>query len=323
VAQVDKLERLMNLLATLLDARKPLTAEQLRTRVLGYPSELTAFRRAFERDKDSLRDMGIPVDMEEVPGTDPPIPGYWVRPDRYYLRDPELEPDELAALHLALDAVRLDGVEGGGALWKLGGMPDAPATSPATSTRGVAALPADANLVALFAAVNEHRPVAFTYRGPKGETRRSIDPYRLDFQRGRWYVTGFDQERRDERHFRLDRIQGDIRPGRRGGFTPPATAVPGVRLAPWELGEQAPVVARVLVDADQAAMARMMAGPGVEAEERPDGSMVLSLAVTSPDGFRSFVLGFLDHAEVLEPEALRREMIEWLESIARAEAAPA
>jgi proteasome accessory factor B len=319
VAQVDKLERLMNLLATLLETPKPLTADQIRTRVLGYPTELTAFRRAFERDKDSLRDMGIPVDIEEVPGTDPPIPGYWVRRDRYYLRDPELEPDELAALHLALEAVRLDGVEGGGALWKLGGMPETSPSGPAPA-RDLAALPADANLIALFAAVNERRSVTFTYRGPKGETHRAIDPYRLDFQRGRWYVTGFDHERRDERHFRLDRMQGAVSAGERGGFRPPATAVPGVRLAPWELGERDPVVARVLVDAEQAAMARMMAGPDVEAEERPDGSVVLTLAVTSPDGFRSFVLGFLDHAEVLEPEDLRGEMIGWLESISEGEA---
>jgi proteasome accessory factor B len=316
MAQADKLERLMNLLATLLDARKPLTAEQLRARVPGYPDDLSAFRRAFERDKDDLRDMGIPLDKEEVPGTDPPIPGYWVRPERYYLRDPGLEPDELAALHLALEAVRLDGVEGGGALWKLGGVPDAESTPEGGGPREVASLPANPNLVALFTAVTERRSVTFTYRSPKSSTERAVDPYRLDFQRGRWYVTGFDHDRTEERHFRLDRIQGEVASGPPGGFRPPATTVPGVRLAPWELGEAPPVTARVLVDADQAAMARMMAGPDVTAEERPDGSVVLSITVTSPDGLRSFVLGFLEHAEVLAPDGLRREMADWLAAIA-------
>ncbi len=281
----------------------------------GYPDDLPAFRRAFERDKEDLREMGIPVDKAEMPGTHPPIPGYRVRPDRYYLRDPALDPDELAALHLALEAVRLDGIEGGGALWKLGGRPDTPAPRPHRAAE-VAALPADANLVALFSAVGERRSVSFSYRSPKGVTDRTVDPYRLDFQRGRWYVTGFDHDRHEERHFRLDRMQGQVTEGGPGGFAPPATTVPGVRLAPWELGEGTPVVARVLVDADQAALARTMVGPGIDVDDRPDGSVVVSLPVTSPDGLRSFVLGFLDHAVVLDPPELRQEMVAWLERIA-------
>jgi proteasome accessory factor B len=316
MAQADKLERLMNLLATMLETPKLLSADDLRRRVPGYPADLAAFRRAFERDKDDLREMGVPVEKAEIPGTHPPIPGYRVRPDRYYLRDPALDPDELAALHLALEAVRFDGIEGGGALWKLGGRPDTPGPQPGAAE--VADLPADANLVGLFSAVSERRSVTFSYRGPKGVTERTLDPYRLDFQRGRWYVTGYDHDRKEERHFRLDRMIGEVATGRSGAFAPPATTVPGVRLAPWELGEGTPVVARVLVDADQAALARTMVGPGIEVEDGPDGSVVVSLPVTSPDGLRSFVLGFLDHAEVLDPPELRQEMVDWLTRIAAA-----
>jgi proteasome accessory factor B len=180
----------------------------------------------------------------------------------------------------------------------------------------VAALPADANLVTLFSAVSERRTAAFSYRSRKGVTERTVDPYRLDFQRGRWYVTGLDHHRDGERHFRLDRMQGAVAVGRSAAFRPPATTVPGVRLAPWELGEGTPVTARVLVDADQAALARTMVGPEVEVEERPDGSVVVSLPVTSPDGLRSFVLGFLDHAEVLDPPSLREEIVAWLREMA-------
>jgi predicted DNA-binding transcriptional regulator YafY len=312
MGQADKLERLMNLLATLLETTRLLSAEEIRKRVPGYPDDLGAFRRAFERDKEDLRDMGVPVELGELPGRDPPIPGYRVRPDRYYLRDPALDPDELAALHLALDAVRFDGIEGGGALWKLGGRPEPASPRP----QEVAELPADSNLVQLFAAVSERRSVRFSYRSPRGASERSVDPYRLDFQRGRWYVTGFDHDRGDERHFRLDRMQGEVTLGGAGTFTPPATAVPGVRLAPWELGEGSPVIARVLVDADQAALARTMVGPDVAVEDRPDGSVVVSLPVTSPDGLRSFVLGFLEHAEVLDPPERRDEIVAWLEQLA-------
>ena len=43
---------------------------------------------------------------------------------------------------------------------------------------------------------------------------------------------------------------------------------------------------------------------------------MLELSVTNPDGFRSFVLGFLERAEVLGPPALRDDVIAWLEELA-------
>ena len=60
----SKLERLLNLTAALLDTPRPLTAEQLRQRVPGYPSDAVAFHRAFERDTDDLRELGIPLRRE-------------------------------------------------------------------------------------------------------------------------------------------------------------------------------------------------------------------------------------------------------------------
>ena len=47
----------------------------------------------------------------------------------------------------------------------------------------------------------------------------------------------------------------------------------------------------------------------------PDGSVVLAVRVTNRDAFRSFVLGFLDHAEVLGPAELRADLVEWLEAL--------
>ena len=38
------------------------------------------------------------------------------------------------------------------------------------------------------------------------------------------------------------------------------------------------------------------------------------MAVTNREGFRSFVLAFLDHAEVLAPDDLRAEVVRWLEA---------
>ena len=38
--------------------------------------------------------------------------------------------------------------------------------------------------------------------------------------------------------------------------------------------------------------------------------------MTNRSAFRSFVLGFLDHAEVLGPSELRDDMVAWLERVA-------
>ena len=305
----EKLERLLNLTAALLETSRPLSAAEVSRRVYGYPDEKSAFRRTFERDKEDLREMGVPLVMSEIPGTDPPEIGYRIPKDQYYLRDPGLEPDELAALHLAASTVRLDGIEGAGGLWKLGGRP----STPAPDDRGpeVTPIPVDRRLVALFDAVAERKPVTFTYNG----TERTVDPYRLDFQRDHWYVSGFDHVRGEERNFRVDRIEGDITSGERHSFTRPATGVPGARLEPWQLGEGEPVLARVLVDAQQAAIAMGEAGRDAVVEERDDGSVVLELAVTNIDGFRSFVLGFLEHAEVLGPEDVRADIVDWLRQL--------
>jgi proteasome accessory factor B len=299
-----KLERQLNLMAALLETRQPLTAVDVQRLVPGYPDAKEAFRRAFERDKDELRAMGIPVTIEEIFGTNPPVIGYRIPRDQYYLRDPGLDADELAALHFAASAVQLEGVEGRDALWKLGGGTTAAA-------RSEVALPTHPALGPLFTAVSERRPVTFSYNG----VQRTVDPYRLDFLRGRWYLSGYDHHRTEERSFRVERIEGAVTVGRARRFDRPSTDIPGVRLQPWQLGEGEPVVARVLVDADQAPAATLYAGADAVVEQRADGSVVLEMAVTNPDGFRSFVLGFLEHAEVLSPPALRAELIAWLDAI--------
>ena len=66
---MDRLERLVNLVAALIDTRQPLTRAEIRERIEGYSADDDAFRRNFERDKDLLRQMGIPVVTEPIEGT--------------------------------------------------------------------------------------------------------------------------------------------------------------------------------------------------------------------------------------------------------------
>lgn len=299
-----KLERLLNLMAALLETERPLTAEQIRTRIEGYPEAAASFRRSFERDKDDLREMGVPISVEPVPGSDPPVDGYRIPKDEYYLDDPGLDPDELAALHLAASAVRVEGLSGAEAIRKLGG-----ASGAVQDSEALVSVPSDPRLSVLFDAIAQRRIVRFPYR----DADREVEPGRLDLVRGRWYLTGHDRTRDGERHFRLDRIDGDVEVGPPSEFdrTIPAT---GVRLQPWELGDSAPRTARVLVDPDQATWATHHVGE--PAEVRPDGSIVLEFPVTNEAAFRSFVLTFLEHAEILEPPDIRDAMVAWLRDLA-------
>lgn len=311
----SKLERLLNLMAALLETPRPLTAEQIRQRVPGYPEETATFRRAFERDKDDLRQMGIPLRVETLYDGRRERDGYRIPPEEYYLGDPGLEADELAALHLAARVVRVVG-SGGDAggdddmMWKLGGPAgdDAP-TSPVAEP--LAELPVDPRLTELFGAIVARHPVRFDYSGGL----RSVDPHRLDFERGRWYLSGWDHDRNDRRSFRLDRMTGQIQLDSDATFEAPAHR-PGVQLEPWQLGSDAPFLARLVVDADQAPWATRHLGDHTVVARRPDGSAEFEVTVVNQAAFRSFVLSFLDHAEVLHPPQARADIVAWLVAIA-------
>jgi predicted DNA-binding transcriptional regulator YafY len=309
---MDRLERLLDLLAALLDAERPLTREALRNRIPGYPADDASARRAFERDKDSLRAMGIPIEtLPLVAGDADAQVGYRVRREAYELPDPGLTADEVAALHLAVSTVDLAGAtdsDAAAALWKLGGSSERIEPPPAT-----AGLPGSEHLPVLFAAAVERRRVRFPYGG----VERLFEPYRLSCAKGRWYVSGRDLTREADRVFRVDRLEGAPVPtGGRGAFERPAGAGTGAPPAPWLLGDRVVAEALVLVDADQAAWAVAQAGDGGTVDERrSDGSLVLRLPVANVAALRSFVLGFLDHAEVLGPPELRADLVGWLERV--------
>jgi proteasome accessory factor B len=308
MASSDKLERLLKLTATLLETRRPLAAREIQERVEGYPEDVSAFRRQFERDKKELKELGIPLLIADIPFSDPPEGGYRIPPDQYYLRDPGLSDDEMAALQLAASAVRVDGVDSTGALWKLGGVRERLLSRTAGE---VTAVPVDERVVTLWGAINEHRPVTFTYRGED----RHLDPYRLEYVRGRWYVDGFDHDRVGKRQFRLDRMGPTVSAGAAGSFERPAIDVPGAPRESWQLGGGELVTAEVLFDPDVAPIALGYFGPGAALQRHEDGSVVVAVGVANAGSFRSFLFSFLDHCEVLRPPELRGDIVGWLQAI--------
>lgn len=307
---INRAERLLDLVAALLDARRPLTREEIEREVPGYEGGPEARRRNFERDKELLRAMGIPIRVEPL---DPLYPdhgdGYRIHPEEYALPDPGLTTEELAALNLAASLVRVEGGAAVEAIWKLGGAPTGEA-----AVDSVVALPGSDHIATLWEAAAERRVASFRYR----DEARRLEPWRVEFRNGRWYVTGRDLDRGAKRQFRLDRIDGAVELGDPGAFERPPEAREDATTRPWEMGDEEPVIAHVAVDAEQVPEAERRAGSGAVVERRPDGSVVLELAVSHREAFRTFVLGFLDRAEVLDPPELRNDVVRWAEAVARA-----
>ncbi|MDE0117766.1 MAG: WYL domain-containing protein [bacterium] len=309
-----RLERLLRLIAALIDTSRFLSIEELHKRVgiargedsAGYPENSSAAKRAFHRDMNQLSDVGIPVISGQVPGQERGTWGYRIRKQEYSLPEMDFEADELAALHRAATAVRFDGVSGSEALWKLGGR-----VGEGTDAE-LASVPGHPALADLFRAVTEQRVAQFAYGGQP----RSVQPWTLAFDLGHWYVVGHDQDRDDKRTFRVDRIDGDVALGRPGGFEQPEGTAGWVPLQPWKFGTDPAVTARLRVDAGQADWAARRLGLE-PVEKESGGSAVFEVPVRSPDAFRSLVLEFLEHAEILGPPELRDDMVAWLEGFGR------
>ena len=206
-----KTERLLNLVVCLLATRRYLTAEQIRQAVPGYPDGDEAFKRMFERDKEELRELGIPLET----GSDDDEAGYRIQRQAYELPEIQLEPDEAAVLGLAARVWQRASLAeaASGALLKLraAGIETAEAASLGIEPRVDAHEPA---FPALWRAVRDRRAVAFDYQGigRSAPQRRHLEPWGVVSRRGRWYVAGHDRDRGEVRVFRLSRILGAVTP---------------------------------------------------------------------------------------------------------------
>ncbi len=306
---MKKLERLLNLVAAMLATEQPLSRQDLRRRLPdgAYSDNSESFRRAFERDKEELRSMGLPLSVEPVPGTDPPVDGYRIRPGDYEADMPALTADELAALHLASNLVRLRDAPRSDPFWRLGGVlqTDSPEVG------AVAEVPAGEAVRELMTATAERRIVTFGYNG----RNRTVEPHSLVFTRGRWYLAGHDQGPAESRQFRVDRIAGPVSAGEAGGFARPEDPVE-VNVEPaWRYGEDGPLLASLLVHRRNVPWIVDFLGEDAVQERREDGSAVVVETVRNREAFRSFVLTFLDGAELLGPDELRTDMVTWLEAL--------
>jgi proteasome accessory factor B len=313
---VDRVERLTNLLALLLETSRPLTLVEIAGEMGGqYPTEKQTLRAAFERDKAALREIGVPIETETLSGDRAGEMGYRIDRARYELADLDLEPDERRAIQLALAAVRSSSgsaiTAGEQALWKLGG---AQVDIGPAVTASVPELPA---LPALRRAAARRAVVAFTYRG----RARQVDPYGLLLRDGFWYVLGRDHGHDELRTYRVDRIVGEVQVvGADGAFERPPGFDPR-EVFPTEakqfgvVGDRS-VTARVRIAPERAALVEREVGSDRVVARRRNGAIEVAVPASNPAALASWVLGLTDHAEVLSPKVVREDFVARLRALA-------
>ncbi len=306
-----RIERLINLIAALLDADRPLSAEDIRRKIAGYDQpKHDAFRRSFERDKDALRSMGIPLEVRPVPGED--VDGYIIPKDKYYLPELDLEPDELAALRLTANAV-LGGHElAESGLMKLSvDAPQGGGNGPQI-VWGADIAVEQPLLGALYGALLERTGIRFRYRSADGAaSTRSVEPYGLVHRAGHWYLVGRDESRDAPRSFKVSRIDGAIETTATSYEVPEGfDAAAHLGGDPWEIGGEAASVS--LVFDDEVAWWARQNLAHLDVRAAGDGRVEVTMEVANVDALVGWVVSFGGRVEIASPGPARARMLEHL-----------
>ncbi|MFA7511335.1 MULTISPECIES: helix-turn-helix transcriptional regulator [Mycolicibacterium] len=317
---ISKVERLMNLVIALLSTRSFITADRIRETVFGYSDDASdeAFSRMFERDKNELRDLGIPLETGRVSPSDP-AEGYRINRESYALPAVELTPDEAAAVAVATqlwESPELITATQSALLKLRAAGIDIEAADDDIAITSTAALPglrgSEEVLGILLSAIDSGRAVRFRHRPSRSEPylTRTVEPWGVVTDRGRWYLVGHDRDRDAVRTFRLSRIGADVTPiGDAGSVSRPD----GIDLRE--------IVKRVVGDWPATGQARVWVAEGRATALRRRGTVVGPKMVGGRAGDEITVdIGMFDRlarevasygadALALEPQSLRDDVI--------------
>jgi proteasome accessory factor B len=276
----------------------------------------------FERDKEDLRELGVPLET----GLNHPFdddPGYRIRQQAYELPELRLEADEAAVLGLAARVWRRAELAGAaaGALLKLRAAgidaasldesdenPSAQGIEPRLGTPEPAFGP-------LWEAVRDRRPVTFSYRaaGRSDPQRRELEPWGVVNRHGRWYVAGRDRGRDATRVFRLGRIAGPVKfCGPAGSVTVPDGTDVRELVSDWDSEPERTAVLRVRTGAGVGLRRHAVS---VRADGTETGWDLVTTHFTDVAWFADYTAWFGPDAVVLDPPDLREAVIRRLKGV--------
>jgi proteasome accessory factor B len=248
MSAAPKVQRWIDLLASLLGHRMPVTFEELAKDVPAYLADFSVaagnpsptLKRMFERDKVELRELGVPIESIGEDGSDQSA--YRLRTKDFYLpylgivsergiAPPEkvdrfgyhslatlaFEPDELEAIVDGAkraaqvgDPVLAEDVRS--ALRKLAfDLPLGATEAPDNALLVPPRRRADPKVLSTLGdALFRRKRVSFSYHtmGSDRSAPRSVEPYGLFFVNGHWYLAARDVEKDAMRNFRVSRVEG-------------------------------------------------------------------------------------------------------------------
>jgi proteasome accessory factor B len=315
-----KTERLLNLLIMLLVQRHYVSKDSIRSILYDGASD-DAFEKMFERDKEELRSLGVPIEVGQMDAYFDDEPGYRIRADEFALPEISLESDEAAVVAVATK------------VWEHARL--AEATTDAVSKLTAAGVDLDLGALDIalprlsadepsfdvfWEATLSRRRVTFDYQRPGTDhaVTRHLQPWGVVRYSGRWYAVGFDTDRGEERVFRLSRVVGPANStGAPGAFDVPAGT--DVREMARRLAPPAPTEEAVLLARPSAAAAlRRVAGTVERDVTGPDGTTGWD-RLTLPGGAQDDELVALGADVYVEsPASLRDTVVARLRAAAEA-----
>ena len=306
-----KTERIMNLTICLLMARRFVDKAYIRRVIEGYHDlSDAAFERTFERDKDELRRLGVPVETGSNDALFPDEVGYRIRRADFELPPIDFTPAEAAVLGLASrvweSATAAEpAVSAMAKLRALGVDPDPGRVSGLSAAIGGR----EPAFEALWRATVERVPVGFDYRG---EPRR-VEPWTMTYRRGAWYLLGHDRDRGEQRVFKVARAGAEVTPiGKPGSYQVPEIDVEQLRSS---LEPSQPDSTAVLAIRGDRAPALRRRGEPVEGEV-PPGFAAYRVPYAARGDMAGEVCSYGPDVIVLAPDALREAVIAQLTAIA-------
>lgn len=303
----------------LLSSRRFVPKEQIRATVEGYrDSSAEAFMRMFERDKDELRALGVPIETGSNEALFSDEPGYRISRTDFELPPIEFTPDEATVLGLASTVWQQASMaeDTAHALAKLraaGIEPDAgrlTALAPRLSAREEAFGP-------LWQAVVDRQAVKFGYR--TADEVRTVEPWRLAWRNNSWYLVGYDRDRMAPRVFKLARMTGaPSTVGKPDAFDPPDEELIGQHTAVLT-SRAADLTALLAIRGVRAPALRRRGAPADSPWPLPAGFDAYRVPFTS--GYAAGeIAAFGADVVVLEPAGLRAEVVSHLRGVLKVHA---
>jgi len=306
---VDRTERLLDIVALFLDANEPISLDELRD---AFPDEYGGARensqRKWERDKQELLDLGVPLTFVQQKDEQPA--GYVMDKEAYYLPELGLSVDELAVLYAAGSAVLASGAFPGRqdlahALRKVGFFSDGPLPAPAVRLDLGDTSQFAGRLDVLWDAIGARKTVELDYFSPhRGQaTTRKVNPYGLALRRGVWNLVGWCHLRQSVRTFHVHRIQRlapNTKSPRVPDFEVPADFRVDAWVAtwPWQHHFHAPIEVEISLRGDLAPLASKLFGTA--ATQNADDARVF-VSASDLDGLVNYVLSLGAQARIIAP----------------------